>query len=204
MEDLQEIREGFRGVLNISEGFECISIYSNAEDALQSLPTYKPDVVVMDINLPGISGIECILRLKEKKFEGQFMMFTVYDDDENIFAALQAGASGYILKKSTPQQFLDSISEIFNGGSPMSTHIARKVVQVFQNRNKPSKETDVLTPREKEILELLSKGFLYKEISGQLTITIGTVKQHIHKIYEKLHVQNKTDAINKFLSNRLS
>lgn len=198
VEDLNEIREGFTFVLNNSTDFECVSSYSSAEDALIDLPVKNPEIVVMDINLPGISGVECIKRLKEKKFKGLFMMFTVYDDDENIFEALQAGASGYILKKTPPTKFLESLSEIHQGGSPMSTHIARRVVQVFQNKKQQSKDVDILTLREREILELISKGFLYKEIADQLYITTGTVKQHIHKIYEKLHVQNKTEAINKF------
>ena len=152
----------------------------------------------MDINLPGISGIECIRRLREKGFTGQFMMFTVYDDDDSVFEALQAGAMGYLLKKSSPAQFLEAIREIMDGGSPMSAQIARKLVNVFNRQTKPAPESDNLSKREREILELISKGFLYKEVAEKLFITTGTVKQHIHKIYEKLQVQNKTEAINKY------
>ena len=202
VEDRHEIREGFSSILNGSEGFTCLSSYSNGEDALAGIPGLPADVVVMDINLPGMSGIECISRLKEKNVSALFMMFTVYDDDENIFNALKAGASGYMLKKTSPVKFLEAIRELTDGGSPMSTHIARRVVQVFQKNEKFSKEDDVLSAREKEVLTLIAKGLLYKEIAEKLFITTGTVKQHIHKIYEKLHVQNKTEAINKYFDNK--
>ena len=202
VEDRHEIREGFSSILNASDGFTCCGSFSNAEDALIGIPQLKADVVVMDINLPGMSGIECIIKLKEKNVSPLFMMFTVYDDDENIFNALQAGASGYMLKKTSPAKFIEAITELTEGGSPMSAHIARRVVEVFQNKNKASKEGDILTPREKEILTLIAKGLLYKEIAEKLFISTGTVKQHIHKIYEKLHVQNKTEAINKYFNKK--
>lgn len=197
VEDRHEIREGFASILNATEGFTCCGSFSNAEDALLEIPNLQPDVVVMDINLPGINGIDCVRQLKEKNVAALFMMFTVYDDDENIFNALQAGASGYLLKKTSPAKFIEAITELTEGGSPMSAHIARRVVQVLQNKNKLSKEAEVLSPRETEILTLVAKGLLYKEIAEKLFISTGTVKQHIHKIYEKLHVQNKTEAINK-------
>jgi DNA-binding NarL/FixJ family response regulator len=200
VEDVHEIREGFRDVLNSSPGYVCIAEYANAEDAVAQVMPGSADIIVMDINLPGISGIECIRRLREKGFKGHFLMFTVYDDDESVFQALQAGAMGYLLKKSSPTQFLDSIREIMEGGSPMSAQIARKLVNVFNRQSKPTQETDVLSKREREILELISKGFLYKEVAEKLFITTGTVKQHIHKIYEKLQVQNKTEAINKYFN----
>lgn len=198
VEDVHEIREGFRDVLNTTPGFICTAEFANAEDAVEEVVPGSADIIVMDINLPGISGIECIRRLREKGFAGQFMMFTVYDDDENVFEALQAGAMGYLLKKSSPAQFLEAIREIMEGGSPMSAQIARKLVNVFNRQTRPTPESDILSKREREILELISKGFLYKEVAEKLFITTGTVKQHIHKIYEKLQVQNKTEAINKY------
>lgn len=200
VEDVHEIRQGFRDVLNATAGYSCTAEYANAEDAVAQIVPGSADIIVMDINLPGISGIECIRRLRQQGFNGQFMMFTVYDDDESVFEALQAGAMGYILKKSSPTQFLEAIREIMEGGSPMSAQIARKLVNVFNRQAKPAPETDILSKREREILELISKGFLYKEVAEKLFITTGTVKQHIHKIYEKLQVQNKTEAINKYFN----
>lgn len=200
VEDVHEIREGFRDVLNTTDGFICTAEYANGEDAAAEIVPGSADIIVMDINLPGMTGIECIRRLRQKGFTGQFMMFTVYDDDESVFEALQAGAMGYILKKSSPTQFLASIREIMEGGSPMSAQIARKLVNVFNKQEKPVAESDLLSKREREILELISKGFLYKEVAEKLFITTGTVKQHIHKIYEKLQVQNKTEAINKYFN----
>ena len=197
VEDIHEIREGFRGVLNLSGEFTCCGSYASAEDAIKEIPELNPEIIIMDINLPGISGIEAINLLKQQNCKAQFLIFTVYDDDEIIFDALQTGASGYLLKKTAPARFLEALKETHEGGSPMSPTIARKVISSFQ----PGLKTNtVLTPRETEILTLLSKGLLYKEISEQLFISTGTVKQHIHKIYEKLHVQNKTEAINKFLN----
>jgi DNA-binding NarL/FixJ family response regulator len=200
VEDVHEIREGFRDVLNTTDGFICTAEYANGEDAAAQIVPGSADIIVMDINLPGMTGIECIRRLRQKGFTGQFMMFTVYDDDESVFEALQAGAMGYILKKSSPTQFLASILEIMEGGSPMSAQIARKLVNVFNRQTKAVSDTDILSKREREILELISKGFLYKEVAEKLFITTGTVKQHIHKIYEKLQVQNKTEAINKYFN----
>lgn len=199
VEDTHEIREGFRNILNGTDGFTCISAYSNAEDALQNLFADAPEIIVMDIGLPNLNGIECVRRLKEKNIRSQVIMFTVYDDDENIYNALQAGASGYILKNTSPAKFIEAVRELSEGGSPMSTYIARRVVSALQ-KTTPLKEAQVLSARELEILNLLAKGFLYKEIAEKLFISTGTVKQHIHKIYEKLHVQNRTEAINKVFS----
>jgi DNA-binding NarL/FixJ family response regulator len=197
IEDIHEIREGFKSVLNLSTDFYCAGDFSNAEDAIIGISEINPEIIIIDINLPGMNGIDAIAKLKDKESHTQFLVFTVYDDDEMIFKAIQAGASGYLLKKTTPEKFLHALKELYEGGSPMSPTIARKVINSF----KPGLRTnDVLTIRETEILTLLSKGLLYKEISSKLNISIGTVKQHIHKIYEKLHVQNRTEAINKFLN----
>ena len=151
----------------------------------------------MDINLPGMSGIECLSRIKEKCPGTQFMMFTIYEDDEKVFEALKAGAHGYLLKKTPKEKLLEALDELYNGGSPMSTNIARKVIEAFEKRNRPAEELNELTNKERQILDLLAKGFLYKEIATQLHSTRNTIKQHIHHIYEKLHVQNRTEAINK-------
>jgi DNA-binding NarL/FixJ family response regulator len=151
----------------------------------------------MDINLPGMSGIDCIKLVKPQCADTQFMIFTIYENDENIFNALEAGASGYLLKKSSMPQIAEALKELSHGGSPMSAQIARRLVQRYQKDNNPAQEDEGLSSREKEIIQLLSTGLLYKEIADRLGITTGTVKQHIHRIYEKLHVSNKTEAINK-------
>jgi DNA-binding NarL/FixJ family response regulator len=196
VEDIPELRSGLANLLEWDSRFEPMSSHHDAESAMDTIISMQPDIVVMDINLPGMNGIDCIRKLKNYCANTQFIMFTIYEDNEHLFDALEAGASGYILKKASQQKILDSIEELYHGGAPMSTSIARKVI----NRFKEPKAKDLLniTDREKEILTLLSKGLLYKEIAHQLHITTGTVKQHLHKIYEKLHVQNRTEAINKF------
>lgn len=197
VEDIHEIRDGFKSVLDLSGEFKCCGTFGNAEDAIDKIPELNPEIVIMDINLPCINGIEAIKYLIKNNCNPLFLIFTVYDDDTIIFDALQAGASGYLLKKTTPAQFLEAVKEMYDGGSPMSPIIARKVINSF----KPGQKTNaILSVRESEILTLLAKGLLYKEISEQLFISTGTVKQHIHKIYEKLHVQNRTEAITKFLN----
>lgn len=198
VEDMPDVRQKVKHIIDESKEFICLSTYANAENALEDLPKLKPDIVLMDINLPGMSGIECIKKIKKKCPETQFMMFTIYENSEQVYEALAAGASGYLLKKTPSEEILEALKELFEGGAPMSTHIARKVVSFFQKENKVANENTQLSNREKEVLALLSKGFLYKEISDQLFISTGTVRQHIHNIYEKLHVQNRTEAINKF------
>jgi len=198
VEDLKDVRERIKRVVEEAEGFLLLSAYERAETALEELPDMKPDIVLMDIHLPGMNGIDCIRQLKEKCPATQFMMFTIYEDSEQVFDALSAGANGYLLKNIPAERMLEAFKELHEGGSPMSTHIARKVVNAFQ---KPAPESDgssVLSAREQEVLQLLSKGFLYKEIGNKLKISTGTVRQHIHKIYEKLHVQNRTEALNKY------
>jgi DNA-binding NarL/FixJ family response regulator len=197
VEDEQDIRAAMRVLINGSQGFECIHVYENAEDAIISLPGKDVHVVLMDIHLPGKDGVECMTELREKMPGTQFMMCTVYDDDDNIFKALQAGASGYILKRTSPAQILEAITDLHSGGSPMSSEIARRVVASLQLKNKYSAHTEILTEREKEILDYLAKGFLYKEIAEALSVSKETVKKHVHNIYDKLHVQNKTEALNK-------
>jgi DNA-binding NarL/FixJ family response regulator len=197
VEDLDEVRDGLRDYLNLDNAFKVLAAFKNAEEALPEIPRLKPDIVIMDINLPGMNGIECIRQVKEKSPDTQFMMFTVYENDEKVFEALKAGASGYLLKNTALEQLTDALKELYNGGSPMSANIARKLVTVFRNEQSKPERVASLSNRENEILHLLAKGLLYKEISGQLQISTNTVRQHIHNIYEKLHVQNRTEALNK-------
>ena len=197
VEDMVDVRESIQRMIEASADFLCLSAYGTAEEALKKLPEIKPDIVLMDINLPGMSGIECIRKLKTVCPQIQFMMFTIYEDSGQVFDALAAGASGYLLKKTPKDKILEALRELHEGGAPMSMHIARQVVSYFQKGNKVNSDVQ-LSVREKEVLELLSKGFLYKEIGDKLNIATGTVRQHIHKIYEKLHVQNRTEALNKF------
>ncbi|SRR5258706_3474915 len=197
VEDLDEVREALQRMINQSETFCLVEGFNNAEQAEKKIPLQAPDIVIMDINLPGMSGIECIKRIKDKCPGTQFMMFTIYEDDEKVFEALKAGAHGYLLKNTSREKLLEALEELHKGGSPMSTNIARKVIEAFEKRNQPSEELNTLTNKEKQVLELLTKGFLYKEIAAQMHLTRNTVKQHIHHIYEKLHVENRTEAINK-------
>jgi len=196
VEDIKEIRVGLQMLINLSEGFSCEEVYPNAEMALENLPVTKPDVVLMDINLPGISGIDCVRQLKLKCGDTQFIMSTVYEDDENIFESLKAGATGYLLKKTQPARILEAIGEVYQGGSPMSAQIARRVIGSFQKEDGIDASA-VLTVKEKEILKALSKGLRYKEIASNLNISVETVRSHTRRIYEKLHVQSRTEALNK-------
>jgi len=197
VEDLDEVREGLAGLIRSDKELLLLDTFENAESAIKTIPSNCPDIVIMDINLPGMSGIDCIRKVKDKCRNTQFMMFTVYENDEKVLEALQAGATGYLLKKTDPQRILESIKELSSGGSPMSSNIARKLVNVFFNSKRPGRK-EILTDRENEVLQLLADGLLYKEIADKLFIAHGTVRQHIHNIYEKLHVQNRTEAVNKF------
>src|SRR5215467_11367481 len=197
VEDLDEVREGLKQFISLNPEFKVLDTFKTAEEALYDLPRLQPDIVIMDINLPGMNGIECIREIKTKVPRTQFMMFTVYENDEKVFEALKAGASGYLLKNTGLVQMIEALKELYDGGSPMSANIARKLVTVFRSQENNSEPVETLSNRENEILQLLSKGLLYKEIADQLSISVSTVRQHIHKIYEKLHVQNRTEAINK-------
>jgi DNA-binding NarL/FixJ family response regulator len=197
VEDLDVVRNGLKDFISLNTDFIVIGSFKTGEEALEHLPEIKPDIVIMDINLPGMNGIECIRQVKDKSPGTQFMMFTVYENDDKVFEALKAGASGYLLKNTGLLHIAESVKELHEGGSPMSANIARKMVNLFRDNDKKNPFLDLLSNREKEILQLLAKGLLYKEIAEQLGITTGTVRIHIHKIYEKLHVQNRTEAINK-------
>jgi RNA polymerase sigma factor (sigma-70 family) len=198
VEDNEKLRGTLARVLNRAEGFSCASQYPSAEDALKDLPNVKPDVVLMDINLPGINGVECVRQLKKIMPQVLIMMLTVYEDTENIFDALAAGASGYLLKRTTGAELLNAIREVQRGGSPMTAHIARKVVQSFQ-RNAPARPAENLSEREQQVLDLLSQGLMYKEIADKLQISYETVHTYIRRIYEKLRVRTRTEAVAKFL-----
>jgi DNA-binding NarL/FixJ family response regulator len=199
VEDLYEVREGLKNFLALSPDFKVLDTFKTAEEAVEDIPRLLPDIVIMDINLPGMSGIDCIRLIKKKNISTQFMMFTVYENDEKVFEALKAGASGYLLKNTGLIHIIESLKELYEGGSPMSANIARKLVNNFQetSHDEIPENMTLLSIRENETLQLLSKGLLYKEIAEQLGISTSTVRQHIHRIYEKLHVQNRTEAINK-------
>lgn len=199
LEDLKEVAEMLKDMFNEEGNMTCTSVYHNAEDAMHFLPNNPIDVLIVDIGLPKASGIDAIIYLKEQCPTLQFCMFTVYEDDDKIFKSLQSGAKGYILKSAPREKIIAAIHELYIGGSPMSPSIARRILDVFQHlRVTPVVTSLPLTPREQELLTHLAKGLLYKEIGDVMGITTGTVKQHIHKIYDKLQVSNKTEAINKF------
>ena len=191
------MREGLESIVRFHPSLQCLASYSSAEEALEKISANIPDIILMDIHLPGISGIECIKQLKPSLPLTQFMMCTVYEDNENVFDSLCAGATGYLLKNSPPGKITDAIIDLYNGGSPMSSVIARKVIKAFQPVTQQNPDMEILTKREREMLELLAKGYRYKEIADQLFISFETVRTHIHHIYEKLQVQSRTEAINK-------
>jgi len=179
-------------------GFRCTGAHGSAEAAIATVPAEKPSVVLMDINLPGLSGIECVRRLKPLLPGTQFVMLTVYDDADHIFNALAAGASGYLLKRTPRAELLAALKNVHAGGSPMSSNIARKVVQSFQRPGAQPSDAEDLSPREREVLELLARGYLYKEIADSLGISGPTVNTYIRRIYEKLHVRSRSQAVAKF------
>ena len=199
VEDNNQVRATLARLISRAEGFTCLSQHANAEAALEALPKERPNVVLMDINLPGMNGVECVRQLKQIAPEIQIVMLTVYEDTESIFSALAAGAAGYLLKRTPRAELLAAIREVQTGGSPMTTHIARKVVQSFQQAGASPKPTENLSPREQEVLDCLSHGFLYKEIADKLGISYETVHTYIRRIYEKLQVRTRTEAVAKFL-----
>lgn len=199
VEDNARLRSSLAKIIELSPGFECVSEHASGEEAVAALPKLKPDVILMDINLPGINGVECVRQVKPLLPNMQVMMLTVYENTDLIFQALSAGATGYLLKQTPPAELLEAVREVHQGGSPMTGHIARKVVASFQQVSNSSREFENLTPREKEVLDHLAKGFLYKEIAEAMSISYDTVHTHIRKIYEKLHVRSRTEAVAKHL-----
>lgn len=199
VEDDPVIRESLAELIASDDRLQLVQAHPNGAHALEQIPKDRPDVVLMDINMPLMDGIECVARLSAVSSTTQFLMYTMYDDDQRVFEALKAGANGYILKSSTPDQILDAILELHHGGAPMSTAVARRVVAHFRAREERSLPADHgLSEREHMVLELLAQGMLYKEIADRLGISTGTVKQHIHRLYGKLHVTNRTEAVNKY------
>jgi DNA-binding NarL/FixJ family response regulator len=199
VEDNDKLRGTLARVIARADGFSCVSQHASAEDALKELPAVRPNVVLMDINLPGINGVECVRQLKKILPQTNVMMLTVYEDTENIFNALAAGANGYMLKRTPGAELLEAIREVQRGGSPMTTHIARKVVQSFQRSAGTDDPTATLSEREQQVLDLLSQGLIYKEIAEKIGISYETVHTYVRRIYEKLQVRTRTEAVAKFL-----
>ncbi len=198
VEDDTVIRSSLRRLVDGASGCRCVCACSTAEEALQEVPRHLPDVVLMDIHLPRKSGIECTARLKADWPKLRVMMVTVYEDSERIFQALQAGASGYLLKRSDPDDILRAIKDIKEGGAPMTSQIARKVVESFRKSTSAPK-VEELSERESEILDLLAKGYATKEIADKLSVSVNTIRTHLQHIYEKLHVRSRTEAVIKYL-----
>lgn len=197
VEDDAQVRAGLEALISNASNCACVAAFGSAEEALARLPVLQPDVVLMDIHLPGMSGIDCIRQLKLQRPKIQIMMLTVFEDHDRIFQSLAAGASAYLLKQTPPTKLLEAITELHQGGSPMSTQIARRVVEAFRPSGTGDEATAGLSTREKEIIGLLGKGYLYKEIASQLGISVETVRTHIHNTYEKLHVRTRTEAVMK-------
>jgi len=199
VEDNAGTRESLAALLNDSPAVRCLSAFASGEEALRGIPLETPDVALVDIHLPGMSGIECVAKLKERLPKLQVLMLTRFEESELIFNALRAGASGYLLKKSLPDEIFDAIEQVHAGGAPMSMQIARKVVEHFHQFQQHQSEVEKLSKREHEVLTLLAKGLHYKEISDKLGLSLGSVRTYLQRIYEKLHVQSRTEATAKFL-----
>jgi len=199
VEDQHEMRESLAEWLEGAPGLRCVGAHATAEEALRDIPAENPDVVLMDINLTGMSGIECVARLKERRPGTQVLMLTTYDDGDLIFDSLRAGANGYLLKNMPREELVEAVRQVRAGGPPMSLQVARKVINFFQQVGKPAAELKSLTVREQEILQLLAKGYMYKEIADHLAISMSTVRTHIGAVYEKLHVHSRTEAAMKLV-----
>jgi DNA-binding NarL/FixJ family response regulator len=198
VEDDAPAREILADWVGHASGFKCIGAHGSVEQALEHLPAEKPSVVLMDINLPGMSGIEGVRRLKPLMPEAHFLMLTVYEDADHVFEALEAGAMGYLLKQTPRSELLASIKEVHAGGSPMTSNIARRVVQAFHRQDAMLPESAKLSQREREVLELLARGYLYKEIMDSLNVSRGTLNTYVRRVYEKLHVRSRSQAVAKF------
>lgn len=199
VEDDDAVRTSLEQLLNSEPGLQCVSTHPNGRSACSQIPGIKPDVVLMDINLGAMDGIECVARIKSALQDVQIIMVTVYEDTNKIYPALEAGASGYIIKRSNTDELFEAIRQVKRGESPMSGPIARKVVQFFQNRGRSAELLDQLSPKENQVLEKLAQGFLYKEIAREMNVGLETVRTHIRNIYQKLHVNTRMDAVLKYL-----
>jgi DNA-binding NarL/FixJ family response regulator len=199
IEDDAWIRENLSARIGQAQGFVCSGAYRTGEEAIAQVPAHAPDVILMDINLPKMNGIECVRQLKALIPSAQILMLTVYEDSDKIFNSLLAGASGYLLKRTPQAEILEAIADVHRGNSPMTGHIARKVVQYFNQRGSTDTEMEKLSNREREVLEYLARGSSYKEIAGALSVSIDTVRAHIKGIYGKLHVHSRGEAVARFL-----
>ncbi len=199
VEDREEIRAQLAHTISRSPALHLAHSYADAESALADLPLHPPHVVLMDINLPGIDGVECVRQLKGKMPEVQFLMLTIYEDGQRLFQSLIAGASGYLLKRTAPEKLLAAIQEVYDGGMPMTPEMARQVIRYFHAIPQPVRELQGLTPREREVLQQLAQGFRYKEIEDQLRMSTGTLRTYVASIYKKLHVHSRTEAVVKYL-----
>ena len=197
VEDNRVLRDQLVQILSGADDIRCVGAFVSAEEALKGIPAIKPDVILMDIKLPGMSGIECVAELKRKMPAVQIIMVTVYEDSERLFRALKAGANGYLVKSSPPQQLLAAIRDVSTGGAPMSSHIASKVVRHFHLIGVSPTESENLSPREREVLELLASGFIYKEIGDKLNIGVETVRTYVKNICQKMHVRSRLEAVAK-------
>jgi len=202
VEDDEQVRENLATLINATRGFECVGTHPSGEHLLETLPRRRPDVVLMDIHLPGMSGVECVRRLKSQAAEVQVVMLTVYDDSERIFQALQMGASGYLLKRSTTDEILRALEEVHRGGAPMSSYIARKVVQSFRRQGPSDRPAENLSKRETDVLTYVSRGYTNKEIADALGLSAETVRGYLKTIYSKLQVRSRTEAAMKFRDGR--
>jgi DNA-binding NarL/FixJ family response regulator len=199
VEDNESVRDGLAAILNITPGLECSCVCADAEEALRRIPAVAPDVVLMDINLPGRSGIACVRELAERLPKIQIIMLTIEENSQRVFESLEAGASGYLVKNVPPSELLEAIHEVHRGGSPMSSHIARMLVRFFHQRARGRPAEENLTPRETEILTLISKGYRSKEVAATLAIGVQTVETHLRNVYTKLHVRSRAEAVARFL-----
>jgi DNA-binding NarL/FixJ family response regulator len=197
VEDQPEMRESLVAWLGDAPGLRCVGAHATGEDALKKIPAENPDVVLMDINLTGMNGIQCVARLKASLPKTQVLMLTTYDEGDMIFDSLRAGANGYLLKNMPQAELVEAVQQVHNGGAPMSLQIARKVINHFHSNKQPNPELEQLTSRELEILKLLAKGYMYKEIADQLSITMSTVRSHVCAVYDKLHVHSRSQAAKK-------
>jgi len=199
VEDNDRVRESLASLIEGARGFRCVGSHRSAEAALKLVPEEKPNVVLMDINLPRLCGIDCVRKLKAIEPDLLVLMLTAYEDDDLIFQALKAGANGYLVKQTPPSEILAAIQEVHEGGAPMSSNIARKVIQSFHSAGPSQSPTETLSPREREILDLLARGYTNKEIADLLSIAFQTVHTHVRNIYSKLHVRSRTEAVAKYL-----
>jgi len=200
VEDDEWLRTSLVAEIGRTPGFECLGSFRSAEQALEKIPALNPDVVLMDINLPGMDGVQCVRQLKGICPKVQFLMLTVYEESDRIFNSLQAGARGYLLKRTAMEELFDGIRQVMDGGTPLTDHIARKIVQYFNQLGERASTLESLSPREAKVLEVLAKGLSYKEAASALTLSIDTIRMNVRHIYQKLQVHSRAEAVAKYLS----